>query len=73
VQYLPKEQQGMSISGYQPKLQMVMEDGAFAVVESKGNYILKPSPVDFPQLAENEHDADGAAGIRCTATRPVTL
>ncbi|WP_062748156.1 HipA domain-containing protein [Erwinia persicina] len=55
VQYLPKEQQGMSISGYQPKLQMVLEDGAFAVVESKGNYILKPSPVDFPQLAENEY------------------
>lgn len=55
VQDLPKAQQGMSISGYQPKLQMVLEDGAFAVVESKGNYILKPSPVDFPQLAENEH------------------
>lgn len=55
VEDLPKAQQGMSISGYQPKLQMVLEDGAFAVVESKGDYILKPSPVDFPQLAENEH------------------
>lgn len=55
VEELPKAQQGMSLSGYQPKLQVVLEGGAFAVVESKGNYILKPSPAEFPRLAENEH------------------
>lgn len=55
VEDLPKAQRGMSISGYQPKLQMVLQDGGFAVVGSKGNYILKPSPTEFPGLAENEH------------------
>lgn len=55
VEDLPKTQRGMSISGYQPKLQMVLKDGEFAVVESKGNFILKPSPPEFPGLAENEH------------------
>lgn len=55
IHELPKAQRGMSISGYQPKLQMVVQDGEFAVVEHQGEYILKPSPAEFPHLAENEH------------------
>ncbi|WP_414165643.1 type II toxin-antitoxin system HipA family toxin [Superficieibacter sp. BNK-5] len=55
VQELPLEQRGMSISGYQPKLQMVLTEGVFNVVSHQGDYILKPSPADFPGLAENEH------------------
>lgn len=52
---LPRAQKGMSISGYQPKLQMVLKENKFAVVEYQGSYILKPSPTGFPHLAENEH------------------
>lgn len=55
VQELPREQRGMSISGYQPKLQMVLNEGQFNVVAHHGDYILKPSPDDFSHLAENEH------------------
>ena len=55
IHELPKAQRGMSISGYQPKLQMVVRNGEFAVVEHQGEYILKPSPAEFPHLAENEH------------------
>jgi serine/threonine-protein kinase HipA len=55
VQQLPQQQQGMSISGYQPKLQLVLRQRDFAVVGYQGDYILKPSPVEFPHLAENEH------------------
>ncbi|OAT25907.1 hypothetical protein M976_03199 [Buttiauxella ferragutiae ATCC 51602] len=55
IHELPKAQRGMSISGYQPKLQMVVRAGEFAVVEHQGEYILKPSPAEFPYLAENEH------------------
>ncbi|WP_436877240.1 type II toxin-antitoxin system HipA family toxin [Siccibacter turicensis] len=55
ISELPKVQAGMSISGYQPKLQMVPEKGIFSVVEHQGEYILKPSPAEFPFLAENEH------------------
>ncbi|HBA9567190.1 TPA: HipA domain-containing protein [Escherichia coli] len=55
VQELPRQQKGMSISGYQPKLQLVLDEGEFRVVDHQGNFILKPSPADFPGLAENEH------------------
>lgn len=55
IHELPKAQRGMSISGYQPKLQMVVREDEFAVVEHQGEYILKPSPAEFPHLAENEH------------------
>lgn len=48
IHELPKAQRGMSISGYQPKLQMVVRDGEFAVVEHQGEYILTPSPAEFP-------------------------
>ncbi|MFJ5336345.1 type II toxin-antitoxin system HipA family toxin [Pectobacterium sp. CHL-2024] len=52
---LPQAQKGMSISGYQPKIQLVLEEQEFTVVDHQGLYILKPSPIEFPHLAENEH------------------
>lgn len=51
----PKKQQGMSISGYQPKLQLIIENNQFNSIDQQGSYILKPSPEDYPSLAENEH------------------
>jgi len=51
----PKKQKGMSISGYQPKLSLVINEQKFEVVENEAQYILKPSPEEFPHLAENEH------------------
>lgn len=52
---LPQKQKGMSISGYQPKLQLIIQNGQFNTVNQQGDYILKPSLVDYPFLAENEH------------------
>lgn len=53
---LPKKQKGMSISGYQPKLSLAINDEhQLGVVEDKALFILKPSPEEFPHLAENEH------------------
>lgn len=51
----PKKQKGMSISGYQPKLQLIIESNQFNSIDQQGSYILKPSPEDYPFLAENEH------------------
>lgn len=51
----PKKQKGMSISGYQPKLSLRIMSNQFKVVETFGTYILKPSPEEYPHLAENEH------------------
>lgn len=45
----------MSISGYQPKLSLRIVNKEFKVVETFGTYILKPSPEEYPHLAENEH------------------
>lgn len=45
----------MSISGFQPKLQLIIKDEHFDSVNQQGNYILKPSPEEYPFLAENEH------------------
>jgi len=56
VTELPKRQKGMSISGYQPKLSLAInQDHQLDVVENKALFILKPSPEEFPHLAENEH------------------
>lgn len=52
---LPKKQKGMSISGYQPKLQLIIQHGQFNAINQQGEFILKPSPTDYPFLAENEH------------------
>ncbi|MDE1242189.1 HipA domain-containing protein [Vibrio aestuarianus] len=51
----PVHQKGMSISGYQPKLSLAIKDTKLHVVNNDGEFILKPSPEDFPHLAENEH------------------
>ncbi len=51
----PKKQKGMSISGYQPKLSLRIVNNQFTVVDAFGTYILKPSPEEYPNLAENEH------------------
>jgi len=47
----------MSISGVQPKTQMTLESptGPLVVAKSGGEYILKPSPEDYPCAAINEH------------------
>lgn len=55
IQHKPIEQKGMSISGFQPKLQLVVSNGQFQIMQEKGDYILKPSPEAYPLLAENEH------------------
>jgi len=55
IQEQPERQKGMSISGYQPKLSLRLEKGELNVVSNDGNYILKPSPEEYPYLAENEH------------------
>ncbi|GLS88995.1 putative kinase [Psychromonas marina] len=51
----PINQKGMSISGYQPKLSLCIINDQFNVVKNSATYILKPSPEQFPMLAENEH------------------
>ncbi len=57
VQQKPAKQKGMSISGAQPKLQLTLDSAKrhFDIVDSQGDFILKPSPPEFPYLAENEH------------------
>lgn len=56
VRTQPAKQKGMSISGVQPKLSLRMSDqGQLEVTPTSGEYILKPSPEQFPGLAENEH------------------
>ncbi len=45
----------MSISGYQPKMSATVVDNRLVLVKEKGTYIIKPSPAQFPHLAENEH------------------
>lgn len=55
IQEQPRFQQGMSISGYQPKLSLHIKNHQFAVTSSGGTFILKPSPEEYPHLAENEH------------------
>jgi len=46
----------MSISGVQPKAQMTLSDNKeIVVVESGGNFILKPTPAEYPEAAANEH------------------
>lgn len=47
----------MSISGVQPKAQMTLESstGPLVVTKNGGEYILKPTPEDYPCAAINEH------------------
>ena len=49
---------GLSISGMQQKLSMaITENHQLDLVTRNGQYILKPSPEEFPNAAENEHTA----------------
>lgn len=49
---------GMSIPGVQQKLSLRLEPGNTLVPVTKGGeYIVKPSPEEFPNAAENEHAA----------------
>ena len=53
-----KFSQGMSISGVQQKLSLIINDNnIFEIVSTNGTYILKPSPESFPSAAENEQCA----------------
>jgi len=45
----------MSISGVQIKLSVKLMKSLLLPVETEGEYILKPSPPEFPLIAENEH------------------
>ena len=50
--------EGMSISGVQQKLSLILNnDNVFEIVSTNGTYILKPSPESFPFAAENEQCA----------------
>lgn len=50
--------EGMSISGIQQKLPLIINDNnEFEIVTINGTYILKPSPELFPFAAENEQCA----------------
>lgn len=53
-----KYAQGMSISGVQQKLSLIINvNNDFEIVTIGGKYILKPSPESFPHAAENEQCA----------------
>ena len=80
----PLRQQGMSISGYQPKLSLCIREGQFTVTDTDGYYLLKPSPEQYPYLAENEHatmtvmrrlgfdvPACGLVSFMCTPVHPI--
>ena len=45
----------MSISGFQPKMSATVIDDKLVLVKENGTFIIKPSPAQFPNLAENEH------------------
>ena len=48
----------MSISGVQQKLSLKLDDSAKLIATSTGGeYIIKPSPEQYPNAAENEHTA----------------
>lgn len=55
VQAMPKATRGFSISGVQIKAQLAVRDGKLQLVDSEGDFILKPSPEEYPFVAENEH------------------
>lgn len=46
---------GMSISGVQQKLSLKVEGQLLQPTSVDGEYILKPSPIEYPHAAENEH------------------
>ena len=60
---------GMSISGVQQKLSLkIDQDYRLIPVSEGGQYILKPSPEEFPNAAENEHAAMITSNLLKTET-----
>lgn len=55
VRAMPRQTHGFSISGVQMKAQMAVQDGTLQLVDSGGQFIVKPSPEEYPFVAENEH------------------
>lgn len=55
VRAMPRRTQGFSISGVQMKAQMAVQDGRLQLIDSGGEFIVKPSPEEYPFVAENEH------------------
>lgn len=55
VMEMPKQTHGFSISGVQMKCQLAIENGKLELVDSRGQFIMKPSPEEYPNVAENEH------------------
>ncbi|MBI9107246.1 MAG: HipA domain-containing protein [Spirochaetales bacterium] len=68
----PKYVEGMSISGVQQKLSLVLnKNNELEIVSIGGEYILKPSPESFPFASENEQCAmalSRLAGINTAAS-----
>jgi serine/threonine-protein kinase HipA len=65
---------GMSISGVQQKLLLKIDDNYELIPVSEGGvYILKPSPEEFPNAAENEHAAMITSSLLKIDTAPCGL
>jgi len=55
VTSMPEKTHGFSISGVQMKAQVAIEKDHLKLVDSGGQFIMKPSPEEYPNVAENEH------------------
>jgi len=55
VSAMPKQTKGFSISGVQMKCQMAIEGKKLKLVDNNGQFIMKPSPEEYANVAENEH------------------
>jgi len=55
VRAMPRQTHGFSISGVQMKAQMAVQSGRLQLVDNGGQFIVKPSPEEYPFVAENEH------------------
>jgi serine/threonine-protein kinase HipA len=63
----------MSISGAQIKLSLKVSGGALTATGAGGGHILKPSPPEFPHIAENEHLAMLIGKLLGIKTPPLAL
>lgn len=55
VTSMPRKTEGFSISGVQMKAQVELADRELRLVDNGGQFIMKPSPEEYPHVAENEH------------------
>ncbi|MEX2320958.1 MAG: HipA domain-containing protein, partial [Saccharospirillum sp.] len=74
-QYGVKSAMGMSISGLQQKLSLRLDEktGLLTPASQGGEYILKPSPEQFPHAAENEHTGMMASRLMGISTAQCAL